>query len=222
VAPRGCDAVAALEGARENGVASTLARIRDVWHRFAGRGAYPHELAFVLLLPLRALLLSPAELVRRLAVGEGARVLEIGPGPGYFSPRVARHVAQGRLELFDLQREMLAKARRRLRRAGAANVSFTRGDGAALPYRDGAFDAAFLVAVLGEVPDPAACVASVARVLRPGGALSVTELPGDPDALRRDEVDAMAAAAGLAFERAFPLRGGFTASYRKAPEGGAR
>jgi ubiquinone/menaquinone biosynthesis C-methylase UbiE len=189
--------------------------LRDAWRRFTGRGAYPHELAFVLLTPLRALLLSPAELVRRLGVGEDARVLEIGPGPGYFSPAVARHLARGRLELFDLQREMLAKARRRLRRAGSGNAGFTQGDGARLPYRDGAFDATFLVAVLGEVPDPPACAAEVARVLRPGGVLSVTELPGDPDALREPEVRAMAEGAGLAPVDRFATWGGFTANYRK-------
>jgi ubiquinone/menaquinone biosynthesis C-methylase UbiE len=194
---------------------TALRRARDVWRRFTGRGAYPHQLAFVLLTPLRALLLSPAELVRRLGVGEGARVLEIGPGPGYFSPAVARHVARGRLELFDLQREMLAKARRRLRRAGPTNVGFTQGDGGSLPYRERAFDAAFLVAVLGEVPDPPSCVAEVARVLRPGGVLSVTELPGDPDALSAAEVRAMAETAGLAPGASFATRGGFTANYRK-------
>ena len=42
-------------------------------------------------------------------------------------------------------------------------------DAASLPYRDDVFDVAFLVAVLGEVPDPAARIASVARVLRRGG-----------------------------------------------------
>jgi ubiquinone/menaquinone biosynthesis C-methylase UbiE len=192
-----------------------LERYREVWRRFAGRGAYPHELAFVLLTPLRGLLLSPAELVRRLGVAEDARVLELGPGPGYFSPGVARRVARGRLELFDLQAEMLTKARRRLRRAGATNTGFTRGDGAALPYRDGAFDAVFLIAVLGEVPDPRGCVAEVARVLRPGGVLSVTELPGDPDALSAGEVRSLAESAGLSPAASFPVRGGFTANFAK-------
>ena len=194
---------------------SALRRFRDVWRRFSGRGAYPHQLSFVLLTPLRALLLSPAELVRRLGVAEDARVLEIGPGPGYFSPAVARRVARGRLELFDLQREMLAKARRRLRRAGATNVGFVQGDGTRLPYRDASFDAAFLVAVLGEVPDPRACVAEIARVLRPGGVLSVSELPGDPDALSASEVREMAEKAGLVPSESFAIRGGFTGNYRK-------
>jgi ubiquinone/menaquinone biosynthesis C-methylase UbiE len=95
-------------------------------------------------------------------------------------------------------------------------VGFTQGDGGRLPYREGAFDAAFLVAVLGEVPEPRTCVAEVARVLRPGGVLSVTELPGDPDALSAAEVRAMAGSAGLAPGASFANLGGFTANYRKA------
>lgn len=192
-----------------------LDRLRDVWRRFTGRGTYPHELAFLLLTPLRALVLSPAEVVRRLGAAPDARVLEIGPGPGYFSRAVAGHLGSGRLELLDLQREMLAKARRRLLRDGRATAGFTQGDAARLPYRDGAFDAAFLVAVLGEVADPPACVAEVARVLRPGGVLSVSELPGDPDALSEAAVRRMAEAAGLAPAERFATRGGFTANYRK-------
>lgn len=197
---------------------AALERLRDVWRRFTGRGTYPHELAFLLLTPLRALVLSPAEVVRRLGAAPDARVLEVGPGPGYFSRAVAAHLGRGRLELLDLQREMLAKARRWLLRGGGrarATAGFTQGDAARLPYRDGAFDAAFLVAVLGEVPDPPACVAEVARVLRHGGVLSVSELPGDPDALSEPAVRRMAEAAGLAPAERFATRGGFTANYRK-------
>jgi len=42
---------------------------------------------------------------------------------------------------------------------------------------------AFVVAMLGEVPDPGTCLQSIWSALRPQGILSVTELPGDPDAL---------------------------------------
>jgi tRNA A58 N-methylase Trm61 len=93
-------------------------RWRDVWSRFIGRGTYPHEFAFLLLIPLRSLLLTPRKLVARLHLTETSRVLELGRGPGFFSVGVARNVPRGHLCLVDLQREMLEKARRRLRRAG--------------------------------------------------------------------------------------------------------
>lgn len=39
---------------------------REVWNRFKGRGAYPHQLAFLLLNPLRSLIFSPRQLAARL------------------------------------------------------------------------------------------------------------------------------------------------------------
>jgi ubiquinone/menaquinone biosynthesis C-methylase UbiE len=183
----------------------SLARWRDVWRRFSGRGAYPHELAFLLTIPLRRLIQPPRSLVGRLNLRGDSRVLEVGPGPGYFSADVAREIPQGRLVLCDLQREMLAKASRRLSRSGAANIGFVQGDGSRLPFRAGSFDVAFLVAVLGEVPDPAACVESLHRVLRPGG---------DPDALSRDEARSRIESKGFEFVECSDDRAGFTLNFR--------
>jgi ubiquinone/menaquinone biosynthesis C-methylase UbiE len=191
-----------------------LARWRDVWRRFSGRGAYPHELAFVLTLPLRRFLQPPEALVARLALAPDARVLELGPGPGWFSPHVARALPRGKLVLYDLQREMLAKARRRLNRFGVVNAAFAQGDGARLPFRAASFDVAFLVAVLGEVPDPAACVAELRRVLRAGGLLALTETRGDPDALSQDELVALVEPRGFALLGIDLERAAFTARFR--------
>jgi hypothetical protein len=60
-------------------------RVSEIWRRFAGRGMYPHQLAFLLLLPFRRIQLSPAKLLRYLQVSPPARVLELGSGPGFFS-----------------------------------------------------------------------------------------------------------------------------------------
>jgi ubiquinone/menaquinone biosynthesis C-methylase UbiE len=195
--------------------ASRWARWRDVWRRFAGRGAYPHQLAWVLLLPGRGLFLSASALLRALDLRPDARVLEIGPGPGYFSMHVARAVPQGRLELVDLQREMLQKAKRRLSRAGVRNAGYAQADAVSLPFRQGSFDAAFLVAVLGETPDVGKCMASVAHVLRPGGTLVVAELPGDPDALTEAEVSRLAVAVGLEPVDSTRRHGGFAARFTR-------
>ncbi len=195
---------------------SALSRWRDVWRRFSGRGAYPHELAFVLTLPVRRFLHSPELFAARLAPAPDARVLQVGPGPGWFSSAVARTVPRGRVVLFDLQRPMLARARRRLRRADVANFDLVQGDATRLPFGAASFDTAFLFAVLGEVPDPAAAVRELARVLRPGGLLSVTETLGDPDALSREEVAALAQSAGLRPDDEIALRLAFTQHFRRA------
>jgi len=171
----------------------------------------------MLLFPLRRIVFSPEKLLRHLHLTRISRVLEVGPGPGFFSIDVARAIPQGRLELVDIQAEMLQKARGRLRRAGVRNAGYTQANAVALPFRSGAFDVVFLVAVLGEVRDPQACLASIADVLRPGGLLSVAELPGDPDAVTEEQLRTLAQSSGLEFVDSLTVsRRGFLASFRRA------
>ena len=193
----------------------TVARWKDVWRRFSGRGAYPHELAVILLLPLRRFILSPQRLVNHLHLTRTSRVLEVGPGPGFFSIEVARAIPEGRLVLVDIQREMLQKARRRLTRAAVHNAGYTQANAVTLPFRAGAFDVAFLVAVLGEVPDPKACLSSIADVLRPGGLLSVAELAGDPDALSEEQLRALMHGTGFEFAESARLSRALLVTYRR-------
>ena len=139
-------------------------------------------------LPVRAALLgggaAPADHAGSPApcVGAAAGRARAGdrPGDGLLLA-AARRVAGagGRLELFDLQQEMLDHT---LRRAGelASRMTATQGDATALPYDDGSFDAAVLTCVLGEIPDQAAALREIARVLKPDGRLVVGELMGDP------------------------------------------
>lgn len=160
----------------------------------------PYTQALLLLNPMRALALSPEELVRRLNLRPEFTVLELGPGPGYYSPAVARALPKGKLVLVDVQQEMLDMAKQRLDRRGAGNVQYRQGNATALPADDGAFDVVFLVAVLGEVPDRAACLGEIHRVLRRNGLLSVTEFKlGDPDYIPQAELERSVLAAG--FER---------------------
>jgi ubiquinone/menaquinone biosynthesis C-methylase UbiE len=111
----------------------------------------------------------------------GERVLEIGPGTGYYTLDIAKWVGpEGTVEIFDLQQEFLDHTMRRAAERGLANIRPTRGDAQSLPYDDDSIDAVVLVAVLGEIPDPGAAMREIARVLRPSGRLVVGELVGDP------------------------------------------
>jgi ubiquinone/menaquinone biosynthesis C-methylase UbiE len=182
---------------------------------FVGRGVYPHRLAFLLLLPFRRMQLSPAKLVRHLHLSPSERVLELGPGPGFFSIDVARAIPDGHLTLVDIQREMLQKARRRFQRTRVRNVGYVQADGVALPFHAGEFDVIFLVAALGEVSNPKSCLLSISRVLRPGGRLSIAEVAGDPDALREEDLKPLVQDTCLEFVRSEYLRGGFIAVFRR-------
>lgn len=175
----------------------------------------PYTHARHLLHPLRGLILSPTALARRLALPKDAAVLEIGPGPGYFSVVIARSIPQGTLWLVDIQPEMLAMAKERLERSGVVNVQYVQGDALQLSMGDASFDAAFLVAVLGELPDPERGLAELHRVLRPGALLSITEQIGDPDARPIHEVKRLLQAAGFTEERMFGRGRTFTVNARR-------
>jgi ubiquinone/menaquinone biosynthesis C-methylase UbiE len=150
---------------------------------------FPHQATFILDNPIRRAWMKPARVIDRLALTDSEHVLELGPGPAFFSVEIARRLPRGQLDLLDLQPEMLEKARRRLHRAGFDDVGFTAGQAAdELPFPDNSFDVAFLAAVIGEVPDQHACVRSLSRVLKPGGRLVFVEMFPDPDRLSVQEL----------------------------------
>ena len=129
----------------------------------------------------------------------GERLLEIGVGTGYYSRELAEWVAPGgTLELFDLQQEFLDHVMRAAGERGLTNLVPTRGDATRLPYEDASIDAVVLTAVLGEIPDTAAALREIRRVLKPTGRLVVGELFGDPHFTTRASLERLGAEAGLA------------------------
>jgi ubiquinone/menaquinone biosynthesis C-methylase UbiE len=131
----------------------------------------------------------------------GERLLEIGPGVGYYTLAMAGWVGvSGKVEVFDIQQEFLDHTVRRAAERGLQNILPTRGDATALPYEDASIDAVVLTAVLGEVPDTGAALAEIRRVLRPAGRLVVGELFGDPHFISLASLKRQSAEAGLTFE----------------------
>lgn len=177
-------------------------------------GPMPYRHAAHLLNPIRKLILSPKKLAGRLSPEPDAAVLELGPGPGYFSAEIARNVPDGKLTLVDIQQEMLDMAKKRLDSFGLSNIAYIQADAAALPFDKETFDVIFLVAVLGEVPNKKKCIGELHRVLRPNGLLSVSEQPGDPDLIPVDEMKSLT---GDLFdlERIFGGGRNYTANLRK-------
>jgi ubiquinone/menaquinone biosynthesis C-methylase UbiE len=138
------------------------------------------------------------------------RILEIGPGTGYYTLDLAAWVEAGAVEIFDVQQEFLDHTMRRAAEAGVTNVIPTQGDAISLPYEDGSMDAVVLTTVLGEIPDRERAMAEIARVLRPGGRLIVGELFGDPHFTTTGTLRRLGEAAGLRFdERSGPAFGYF-------------
>jgi ubiquinone/menaquinone biosynthesis C-methylase UbiE len=131
----------------------------------------------------------------------GERLLEVGVGTGYYSLELAEWIAPGgTLELFDLQQKFLDHVTGAAAERGLANLIPTRGDATDLPYEDASVDAVVLTAVLGEIPDPAAALREIRRVLKPSGRLVVGELFGDPHFTTRAALERLAPTAGLSVD----------------------
>ena len=129
-------------------------------------------------------------------------MLEVGPGSGYYTLAVAAHLEPaGILEILDVRRGFLDQTVGRARGRGLTNVGATLGDGSLLPYPSGCFDAAYLVTVLGEIPDPDEALWEMRRVLKPAGRLVVGEILIDPDFTTLSWLVNHARAAGLRLER---------------------
>ncbi|GAB3371926.1 methyltransferase domain-containing protein [Amycolatopsis echigonensis] len=107
----------------------------------------------------------------------GESVLDLGSGGGLDVLLSARRVGPaGRAIGLDMTDEMLALARRHAAQAGLANVEFVKGTIEAIPLPDNTVDVVISNCVIALSPDKPAVFAGIARVLRPGGRLGVTDL----------------------------------------------
>jgi ubiquinone/menaquinone biosynthesis C-methylase UbiE len=162
-----------------------------------GGRVFPAARAGSLVTPLRRLVQSPSRTVAAMGLTENAAVLEVGSGPGFFSPFIASAVPCGLMMLVDLQPEMLVAARQRLARA--ANVLYAAADACALPIRTGQFDAVFIALMLGEVSDKDLCIEEVRRVLRPDGLVTIVETRRDSDFIPLTSLSALLDRHGFSF-----------------------
>ena len=135
----------------------------------------------------------------RIGLRPGERGLDVGCGPGRLSIPAARRVGpDGAIVAYDVQPGMLDWLRRRVAEARLTNVEARLGDiaiDADLPAAS--FDRTWLVTVLGEIPDRAAALRNIYRVLKPGGTLSITEIAGAPHYQRRTAVVSLCQEAGF-------------------------
>ncbi|BDD86533.1 hypothetical protein DPPLL_08980 [Desulfofustis limnaeus] len=182
---------------------------------FSGKGVFPPKYAFTLLIPFRNIFLSPKQLIHRLALQDEHTVLEIGPGPGYFSTHVAQQLKRGKLVLLDIQQEMLDYAKRRLDKRGITNVDYLLTDGARFDLASKAFDRVFMVTVLGEVANQETYLQEIHRILKDDGIVSISELAGDPDKMSIDQLHALTSAQDFETTRIFGNRFNYTINLRK-------
>jgi SAM-dependent methyltransferase len=123
-------------------------------------GAYVEEVA-----PLLARFAADA--LEMVPLVKGARVIDVAAGPGTLSLLAAR--AGAKVTAIDFAPAMIALLKGALAEEPSLSLEASVGDGMALPFEDGSFDAAFSMFGLIFFPDRARGLRELARVLRPGG-----------------------------------------------------
>jgi ubiquinone/menaquinone biosynthesis C-methylase UbiE len=114
--------------------------------------------------------------VRRIRLGSGARILEVGCGRGAGARLIVTQLKPAGVWAMDLDPLMIEKARRYLPAWGRQGISLYAGDAACLPHGDKTFDAVFGFGVLHHVPHWQEALAEIARVLKAGGVYCFEEL----------------------------------------------
>ena len=149
--------------------------------RWAGRAAaYERSFGRLCAYPADALLDA-------VAVRAGRRVIDVGTGPGTVAARALQRGAE--VVAVDAEPDMLDAARRNAPGAELHEAVLPH-----LPFPAGDFDAAVANFVLNHVADPAAAVAELRRLVRPGGQVAVTIWPTPQPPLQQLWGEAVAAA----------------------------
>ena len=175
--------------------------------------ACPYSLRFSLDLPHP--FVTRLRLRKMLSPDPGQRVLEVGPGTGYYALQAARWLEpSSTLDILDIQQEMLDHTMHRAHAKGVSNIVPRLGDAQALPYPDDHFDSAYLVATLGEVPDKGRALCELRRVLKRGGRLVIGEVLLDPHKVTFEELRRLTDAGGLDHERTLKGTLGYFAAFR--------
>jgi ArsR family transcriptional regulator len=122
------------------------------------------------------------------AIESGSVVVDVGTGTGFVASGLAplAHTVVG----VDSSPAMLAVADSNVAALGLGNVVLTDGAVEALPLADESVDAAVSNMVLHHAPDPAAMLAEMARVVRPGGVVAITDaVEHDYEWMRVEQAD---------------------------------
>lgn len=198
--------------------AGLLVGISLVWRYASRRYTLPCPSWLGVLLENRLVdrVAGSAALLDRAGVKSGMRVLDAGCGPGRLSLPAAERVGpMGEVIAVDIQPAMLRRLEARLNERGMKNVRTVLGNLGQTPLESDSFDRAFLVTVLGEIPDRLAALRSIHAALKPGGILSITEVLPDPHYQTRSVVRRLGEAAGFTVETVQGSARAFTMNLRK-------
>jgi ubiquinone/menaquinone biosynthesis C-methylase UbiE len=178
----------------------------------------PWWLGYLLASPLRRLWQDPRRIVGPY-VREGCKVLEPGPGMGFFTLELARLVGpQGRVVAVDVQPRMLKGLARRAARAGLADrIDLRQGSAERMGVDDleATVDFVIAFALVHELPNPAGFFAEAARALKVGAGMLLAEPTGHVSASAFAETLLLAEKAGLSLSLRPRIRASHAALLQK-------
>ena len=159
-------------------VLHTIIRIVRYFYKFP----MPQFMANVIDNPIRRKIQPPDTTPARHGIEPGMTVLEVGPGNGTYTVATARRVGdRGKVVTIDIEPKMIERVTRRAQAESIDNIEAKVADVYDLPFVDGFFDAIYMIAVIGEIPEPDKALKEFYRVLSPSGTLAFSELLWDPD-----------------------------------------
>jgi ubiquinone/menaquinone biosynthesis C-methylase UbiE len=119
------------------------------------------------------------ELARRIApkLASGSAVLEVAPGPGYFSIELAK-LGNFSITGLDLSHTFVKMAAMKAMDAGV-KIDFRQGSASSMPFPDGSFDFLLCRAAFKNFGEPMIALQEMCRVLKPGRRALIIDLKGD-------------------------------------------
>jgi ubiquinone/menaquinone biosynthesis C-methylase UbiE len=107
----------------------------------------------------------------------GARVLEVAPGPGYFAVELAK-LGNFQITGLDISNTFIEIATQNAREAGV-KIDFRQGNAAEMQFADESFDFVYCSAAFKNFTEPVKALNEMYRVLRPGGEAVIQDLRKD-------------------------------------------
>jgi len=139
-------------------------------------------MGYLLICPIRKLFDNPDKIFSPL-LKPGMKVLELGPGMGFYSLPVARMIAPGgKLYCLDIQEQMISTLKKRAAKARLSNIieaKVVNEDSLEMKFMAGEIDFAIAEGVIHEVKNKKQVLAQIKATLKPDGIFYYSE-PGGP------------------------------------------
>ena len=152
----------------------------------------------------RKFIQKPWLIAERMSLEPGMVVVEIGPGKGSYTKKVAEKVLPGgKVYAIDIQESVIESLKKRIEKEGISNIIPKIDNAYNFSFETQSIDRIFAITCLPEIPEPVKALSECKRILKSDGIISFCELALDPDYVWRKTEKKWAKKAGLNFHEGF-------------------